>query len=60
MSGAEDLQTIIEKRWEKLRQEPSSPELAWLIPQPSRNTSGDSREYNKVLLKSQIIGTDSE
>ena len=55
-SGAKDFLTIIEKRWEKLRREPSNPEQAWLIPQPSRNTWGDSREFNKVSLVSQIIG----
>ena len=27
-----------------------------MIPQPSRNTRGDYREFNKVSLVSQIIG----
>ena len=54
--GAEDFRTIMEKSWEKLRREPSNPEQAWLIPQPRRNTWGDSREFHKVSLVSQIIG----
>ena len=33
----------------------SNPEQAWLIPQPSRNSLGDTREFNKVSLVSQII-----
>ena len=56
MLGAKDFQTIIEKRWEKLRSKPSNPEQAWLIPQPSRNSRGDSKEFNKVSLFTQIIG----
>ena len=56
MLGAEDFRTIIKTRWEKLRQEPSTPEQAWSIPQPGRNTWGDSRKFNKVSLVSQIIG----
>ena len=46
-SGAQDFRIIIEKRWEKLRREPSNPEQAWLIPQPSRNFWGDSRLFTK-------------
>ena len=46
----------VETRWEKLRREPSIPEQAWLIPQPGRNTWGDSWEFNKVSLVSQVIG----
>ena len=49
-SGAEDFQTIIEKRWEEVRCKPSNPEQTWLIPQPSRNWWGDTREFNKVNL----------
>ena len=56
MLGAEDFRTIIEMRWERFRQESSTPEQAWFIPQPGRNTWGDSRELNKVSLVSQIIG----
>ena len=41
---------------EKLRREPSNKEQAWLISQPSRNTWGEPREFNKVSLVSQIIG----
>ena len=56
MLGAEYFRTIIEKRWEELRSKPSNPEQAWLIPQPSRNSWGDTRDFNKVSLVSQIIG----
>ena len=42
--GAKDFWTTIKERWEKLRREPSSQEQAWLIPQPGRNTWGDSGE----------------
>ena len=35
---------------------PSNPEQAWLIPQPSRNSWGVTREFNKLSLLSQIIG----
>ena len=55
-SGAEDFQAIIEERWEELRSKPSNMEQACLIPQPSRNSWGDTREFNKVSLVSQIIG----
>ena len=55
-SGAEDFQIIIKRWWEKLRGEPLTTEQGWLIPQPDRNTWGDSRDFNKVMLVSQIIG----
>ena len=55
-SGAEDFQTIIEERWEEPRSKPSNPKQAGLIPQPCRNSWGDTREFNKVSLVSQIIG----
>ena len=55
-SGADDFRAIVEERWEELRIKPSNPEQAWLIPQPSRNSWGDTREFNKVSLVSQIIG----
>ena len=54
--GAEDFRKIIKNRWKKLGGEPSTLEQAWLIPQPGRNTWGDSREFNKVSLVSQGIG----
>ena len=54
-SGAEDFQTIIEKRWEELWSKPSNLHQALLIPQPSRNSWGDTREFNKLSLVSQII-----
>ena len=54
--GAEDFLTIIEERWKELRNKFSNQEQAWLIPQPSRNSWGDTREFNKVSLVSQIIG----
>ena len=56
MSGAENFQTIIEERWEELRSKPSDPEQAWLIWQPIRNSWGDTKEFSKVSLVSQIIG----
>ena len=55
-SEAEDLWKIIERRWVELRSKPSNPEQAWLIPQPSRNSWGDTRDFNKVSLVCQIIG----
>ena len=55
--GAKDFQTIIKKRYVEIRREPSTLEQAWLIPQSGRNTWGDFREFNKVSLVSQIIGT---
>ena len=44
--GAEEFQTTIEERWEQ----------SWLIPQHSRSTWSDSKDFNKVFLVSQIIG----
>ena len=44
-SGAKGFQFIIEMRWEKLRREPPNLEQAWLIPEPCRNTWGESREF---------------
>ena len=52
--GAEEFHTIIDRRWEELRSKPSNPEQAWLIPQPSRNSWGDTRDFNKGYLVSQI------
>ena len=42
--GAEDFQTFIERRWEELRSKPSNLEQAWLIPQPSAGTLGETQE----------------
>ena len=54
--GAEEFQTTVERRWEEERSKPSNPEQTWLIPQPSRKSWGDTRDFNKVFLVSQIIG----
>ena len=54
-AGAEKFLTIIEERWKELRSKPSNPEQAWLVPQPSRNSWGDTREFNKVSLVLEII-----
>ena len=54
--GAEEFRTIVEKRWEEVRSKPSNPEQTWLIRQPSRNSWGDMRDFNKVNLVREIIG----
>ena len=51
-----EFRRTIEERWEKLRKEPSIPEQTWLIPQPNRKAWGDSREFNKIYLVSQVMG----
>ena len=50
---AEEFRSIIENRWDELRSKPSNPEQAWFIPQPSRNSWGDTRDLNKVSCVSQ-------
>ena len=54
--GTEEFQTKIEERRERVRSKPSNPEQEWLIPQPSRSSWGDTKEFNKVSLVTQIIG----
>ena len=54
--GAAEFRSIIENRWKELRSKPSNPEQTWLIPQPSRNWWGDTREFNKVNLVKEIVG----
>ena len=56
MFGAEEFQPIIKDQWEKLRSKPSNPEQMLLIPQPSRSSWGDMKEYNKVSLVKEIVG----
>ena len=54
--GTEEFQTTIEERRERVRSKPSNPEQEWMIPQPSRSSWGDTKEFNKVSLVTQIIG----
>ena len=54
--GADEFRETIEKRWRKLRSEPTRPEQTWLIPQPSRSTWSDSREFNKVNFVREMVG----
>ena len=53
--GAEEFMVTIEKRWRKLRSEPSTAEQGWLIPHPSRSAWSNSREFNKVNLVREMV-----
>ena len=48
--GAMEFRTIVERRWEELRSKPFNSEQTWLIPQPSKNSGGDTRDFNKGNL----------
>ena len=54
--GADEFREIIKTRWRELRSKSTDPEQTWLIPQPSRSSWGDSREFNKVNLVREMIG----
>ena len=54
--GAEEFQITVERRWKEVMRKPSNPEQPWLILQPSRNSWGDTRVFNKESLVSEIIG----
>ena len=41
---AEEFRSIIENRWDELWSKPSNLEQAWLIPQPSAGTLGETQE----------------
>ena len=54
--GAGGFRRTIKKRWEKLRKKPSTLVQTWLILQPDRKAWGDSCEFKKVSLVSQVMG----
>ena len=54
--GADEFREIIKTRWRDLRSKSTDPEKTRLIPQPSRSSWGDSREFNKVNLVREMVG----
>ena len=55
--GANEFKQTVEKRWDEERNRISTPSQTWLIPHPKSSSWGDLKDYNKVSLVKNTIGS---